>query len=703
MLAMALLVAALLLVPTLSAGYRPVLDVSDQVSSKSVMVLVPAVGELTDGSLIGVTMSLEATIRSGTGGVFVDTRPLTQVDMQGSARLAAATAAAIAGARADEYDFFITIRSDTTVVGGPSAGAAITSAFVALLLDLPLRDDVVMTGMINPDGSVGPVGGILQKAQAAHEAGASLFLIPLGQGVVESIQQTVDDSGWFPTTRNEIVRTDVRQHAKDNWGLDVKELTDIYDAIEYATDYRLSRPDVPEVGVSELFQQVMGEAAQNQLNDAEARYRVARSALDDGTLAIESKTTYDRLDVLLQTARAKLGLAAESAAEGSPYTASSQAFQAGLEIREVEIWLDVLAAPDARQAVTEYGEALKLRLDATRAKAAVGNPRHVSVLEAVGAAQVRVQEAGRLLAAAEALHADDRTAEAVDALAFAEERRRSVEWWMGLADSLAAQIEGASFGTDVPTLATELRGIAQEAIAYAEVLVRETGASQDQAGLLRQASQKLVDSRAAAQDGLAVGSMYLAIEARVGAHAALSLVGSADLIDARLQRQRDLALIAVDNARGAGAEPFLAVSLVDFAATLAPTQPVDALVMYGNAAAIAATSAALASGDDCGYAGVPCRSSAPSVHRIRIPGPDPWTAYFALATVLLGFMAGILVALVSMRQKALAHAAPGAAIAPASAPTRRPGARPRQMGRTYNAGATRVALGPRPIPHRRRT
>jgi uncharacterized protein len=33
-----------------------------------------------------------------------------------------------------------------------------------------LKQDVVMTGTINPDGTIGPVGGVPEKAQAATVA-----------------------------------------------------------------------------------------------------------------------------------------------------------------------------------------------------------------------------------------------------------------------------------------------------------------------------------------------------------------------------------------------------------------------------------------------------------------------------------------------------------------------------------------------------
>ena len=38
---------------------------------------------------------------------------------------------------------------------------------------------IATTGTIDADGDVGPVGGVEQKAVAADEAGATLFLVPV--------------------------------------------------------------------------------------------------------------------------------------------------------------------------------------------------------------------------------------------------------------------------------------------------------------------------------------------------------------------------------------------------------------------------------------------------------------------------------------------------------------------------------------------
>ena len=44
--------------------------------------------------------------------------------------------------------------------------------------DLTGGHDVAVTGTIDPAGNVGPVGGVAQKAAAAADEGAEIFLVP---------------------------------------------------------------------------------------------------------------------------------------------------------------------------------------------------------------------------------------------------------------------------------------------------------------------------------------------------------------------------------------------------------------------------------------------------------------------------------------------------------------------------------------------
>lgn len=65
-------------------------------------------------------------------------------------------------------------------VGGPSAGLAFTLTVLDLLTPGELTGGrrVAVTGSILLDGSVGNVGGVVQKAFAARSAGAELFIVP---------------------------------------------------------------------------------------------------------------------------------------------------------------------------------------------------------------------------------------------------------------------------------------------------------------------------------------------------------------------------------------------------------------------------------------------------------------------------------------------------------------------------------------------
>jgi PDZ domain-containing protein len=78
------------------------------------------------------------------------------------------------------YTFPIDIEIDTGRVGGPSAGLAFTLAILDRFTPGSLTGDarVAVTGTIEVDGSVGPVGGVRHKAAAAIREGATVFLVP---------------------------------------------------------------------------------------------------------------------------------------------------------------------------------------------------------------------------------------------------------------------------------------------------------------------------------------------------------------------------------------------------------------------------------------------------------------------------------------------------------------------------------------------
>jgi len=57
-----------------------------------------------------------------------------------------------------------------------------------------MKSDIAFTGTINPDGSIGPVGGIQYKLEAVAKDGKKTFLIPIGQRYesVDGLTDTVE-------------------------------------------------------------------------------------------------------------------------------------------------------------------------------------------------------------------------------------------------------------------------------------------------------------------------------------------------------------------------------------------------------------------------------------------------------------------------------------------------------------------------------
>lgn len=92
-----------------------------------------------------------------------------------------------------EFNLPFDVEIDSGNVGGPSAGLAFTLAILDALTEGELTggDEVAVTGTINPDGTVGPVGGVAQKVVAAADAGATIFLVPADE--VDDGREASDD------------------------------------------------------------------------------------------------------------------------------------------------------------------------------------------------------------------------------------------------------------------------------------------------------------------------------------------------------------------------------------------------------------------------------------------------------------------------------------------------------------------------------
>lgn len=78
----------------------------------------------------------------------------------------------------EKRDIHIHVPDGSTPKDGPSAGAAMATAFVSAITGIPVRGDVAMTGEITLRGEITAIGGLKEKLLAALRGGIKTVLIP---------------------------------------------------------------------------------------------------------------------------------------------------------------------------------------------------------------------------------------------------------------------------------------------------------------------------------------------------------------------------------------------------------------------------------------------------------------------------------------------------------------------------------------------
>lgn len=638
---------------------------TESITRSSVHLWIPAVGQAQDGRLFGVASELEVVQqRPGTGEIFLSTEPLTQIDMQGSARLAVQTAAAITGRRADDADYFFTVRTSSITVGGPSAGGAMAVAAVALLQGWSIREDVVMTGMINPDGSIGPIGGVPQKLEAADSVGATRFLVPLGQAIVVDQGTTVD----------------VRERGRERFGIEVQEVADLYDAVEPFTGFRLVRPtpttdplkDQAYTNITRTLAANLTEEASRRATEAARRHAAVSAemgAQDRSLTAAQISTSQDRA----RSAR-------QAQNESRFYLASSRAFQGmvAASYAEAIIGFYEQSAADAAAYASSYVAETRRRIDAVGAEINLTFPYPASRLDAQAAAEQRYLDALAGNAQAATSLSQGARGAALQSSSFARQRAESARWWFAIGDL----VSGTTFTplvqrAAVDTLIANYAETAQLQLEYANLIVGDATA-------LQGATQALQDAQRAHESGRLAASLFEMIEALARTSTALVALAGVEPLRQRLPDVADGAAYQIELAQAQGTPPVYAISLLELANSTAAEDPIEAYTSYSLARLAARTSLQAAN----------IAAPAPRVERtgpgFRFFGESdvpPWVwAGLAVALIAGVFLLGAWAGSAGRIEPPKPEPAPSAVVLPAPTPplVYRPRpirARPRPSGR----------------------
>lgn len=570
----------------------------------------------------GVLLNATVIVTEGNGHVFVDTQPYTQVDMQGSARMATLVASDITGIDPSKNDFYFIIEVTSPIISGPSAGAALTVAAIADIKELPVKKGVVITGMINPDGSIGPVGGIPYKLDAAASHGTSLFIVPEGQTTVIVTETEFKHDGPVVTTEDKTIEVDVVKRG-DTQGVKVVEAVNIEEAVRLFTGYVIEVPE-PTKGVwSAEYLDTLRPLSRDVLDEARLKVEAAQniSTRFNSTLEIQRE--------MLKNGEAAYG-------QEQYYAATNIGLMILKNLKFIQWWGEYEDANEGEAYLTGLLGNVSKEINDSRLELERFKEEGVLDVDSVGAAEIRVVMAEQFLDDARSSESD---VVFIESLAWASMRAETVHWWLSMVNT-----EHITSDATLKERAGWYVGTASSVVTYAQTIVSESQSMHGLWGLLRDADDSLERARIEYDREYYSGAIFDSSLAIVQASTSISLMGYAD-IDTKIERSANAAVIAIEEARDAGIEPILAVSAYEFADSL--ESPSQQIVEYNYARVLAKTTVQLtsyanASGEGAGVTPVPLRTPAPDTSNVSDREGVEVPGFSIIAGLLLVFALAVL-------------------------------------------------------------
>jgi len=273
-----------------------------------------AVKEDSNGEYKGSVANLYLEIKPGEGRVFIETFPLSKLDTQISTRFAKDIACDYLDKDCRKYDFFYTIKADSSIIGGPSAGAATSILTVAVLEGIVIDENTAITGTINSGGLIGPVGGVKAKIDAAYAANMTKVLIPEGERFIK-------DEGGFSL--------DLKDYAA-KYKIEIIEVADLTNAL-YEFSGRRFKEDMGELEIDQDYLEVMKSLAVNLCN----RTNVLQKYVYGSKVEVDEEFIETDKEAINLTSKAK-----EAFDQEKYYTSASYCYGANVNYEKILVTIE---------------------------------------------------------------------------------------------------------------------------------------------------------------------------------------------------------------------------------------------------------------------------------------------------------------------------------------------------------------------------
>ena len=112
-------------------------------------------------------------------------------------------------------------------------GALMTALVIAALENQTPRQEITLTGTIDPQGHVGAIGGILEKSQAAKASGKSTLLLPRENAQLVQYTEITRNIGGFTFVQRIPKVVDAKEYIESEVGITVTYVDSIRDVEQY--------------------------------------------------------------------------------------------------------------------------------------------------------------------------------------------------------------------------------------------------------------------------------------------------------------------------------------------------------------------------------------------------------------------------------------------------------------------------------------